>query len=263
MAAAAEIVREYSMRLGKSLLVPLTLIASGACTSTENQPSTTPSSATPGVRMLAASDCLESPCQGLLEPGVYRSTLFDPTIDFEVTSPGWTWDYYGNSRSGNFRLIADESHELPYGPDGIYFLLDPAVASSDCDEAEEPGVGRSVDDLVTWLERAPGLALSEPKPVTVGGLDGIQLDLRLDPAWEKTCVFSEGLPTVPLVIRRADVGGYHWAIHPDMSMRWYILESGDGAMIVDIDDGPSGLSRDDLLRAGGEIVDSLVFSSPS
>ena len=251
------------MRLGKSLLVPLTLIASAGCTSTENQLSVPPSSATPGVRVLAASDCLESPCQGLLEPGAYRATLFDPAIDFEVTSPGWTWDYYGTSRSGNFRLVADESHELPYGSDGIYFLLDPAIASSDCKEVEEPGVGRSVGDIVAWLESAQGLALSEPKPVTVGGLDGVQLDLRLDPAWKKTCDFSEGLPAVPLVIRRADVGGYHLAIFPDMSMRWYILDSGDGAMIVDIDDGPSGLSRDDLLSAGGEIVDSLAFSSPS
>ena len=34
-------------------------------------------------------------CEGLLQPGEYRSTLFDPTIDFEVTTPGWTWDTSG------------------------------------------------------------------------------------------------------------------------------------------------------------------------
>ena len=67
---------------------------------------------------------------------------------------------------------------------------------------------------------------------------------------------------MPLVISRVDPGGYHDTILQDMSMRWYILDSGDGVLIVEIEDGPSGLSRDDLLRSGGEIVDSLVFSSP-
>jgi hypothetical protein len=245
-------------------LVALVLLISVACTSAETQPPATPSGSTSSsVRALAASDCLEFPCQGLLEPGEYRSTLFDPTIDFEATSPGWTWDYFGTFRSGNFRLIADESHELPYDSDGIYFLLDPAIASRDCEETEEPGVGRSVDDLVAWLVDAPGLALSEPKPVTVGGFDGVQLDLKLDPTWKKTCVFSEGSPAVPLIIHRADVGAYHVVILPGVSMRWYILDSGDGVIIVDIDDGPDGLSRGDLLRTGSEIVESFVFSSPS
>ncbi|MGB7806031.1 MAG: hypothetical protein WBM72_10550 [Actinomycetota bacterium] len=186
--------------------------------------------------------------------------MFDPAIDFEVTTPGWTWEYFGTPRSGNFRLVADESHELPYNSDGIYFLLDPAVASTDCEEAPEPGVGRSVEDLAAWFQSAPGLAVTEAKPVSIGGLDGVQLDLRLDPGWRKTCPFSGGMPVVPLVIRRADPGGYHWTIFHDMSMRWYILDSDDGVLIVEIQDGPTGISHHDLLRSGGEIVDSMVFS---
>ena len=251
------------MKHAKSLGT-LALLVLAACTSTESQPSTTPSdSPSSSVRILAGTDCLQFPCQGPLEPGEYRSTLFDPTIEFEVRSSGWTWEYFGTFRSGNFRLVADESHDLPYNSDGIYFLLDPAIASRDCEEREEPGVGRSAHDLAAAIEGTPGLTTSEAKPVTVGALDGIKLDLRLDPTWKKTCIFSEELPVVPLLIRNADIGAYHWTIFPDMSMRWYILDSGEGAIIVDIEDGPSGLSREDLLRAGGEIVDSLVFSSSS
>lgn len=249
------------MKHAKSLGT-LAVFVLAACTSTESPPSATPNdSPAPSVQVLAETDCLDFPCQGPLEPGEYRSTLFDPTIQFEVESFGWTWEYFGTSRSGNFRLVADESHELPYNSDGIYFLIDPAIASRDCGEFEEPGIGRSAHDLAAAIERTPGLMTSEARPVTVGGLDGIRLDLRLDPAWKKTCIFSE-LPVVPLLIRKADVGAYHWTILPDMLMRWYILDSDKGAIIVDIEDGPSGLSRDDLLRAGGEIVDSLVFSSP-
>ena len=250
------------MKHAKSLGTLAALVLA-ACTSTESPPSATPNdSPSSSVQVLAETDCLEFPCQGPLEPGEYRSTLFEPTIEFEVKSFGWTWEYFGTFRSGNFRLVADESHELPYNSDGIYFLIDPAIASRNCEESEEPGVGRSAHDLAAAIEDTPGLITSEARPVTVGGLDGIQLDLRLDPTWKKTCIFSEELPVVPLLIRKADVGAYHWTIFPHMSMRWYILGSGDGAIIVDIEDGPSGLSRDDMLRAGGEIVDSLVFSSP-
>jgi hypothetical protein len=219
------------------------------------QPSPTPSGPiSPSVRVLAASDCPDFSCEGLLEPGRYRATYYDPTIEFEISSPGWTWSY-----TGNF-VIEPPGAEGPYNSDGIYFLLDPAIASQDCTDDAERGVGRSVDDLVAWLEAAPGLAVSEPTPATVGGLGGVQLDLQLDPTWEKACFWSDGLPVVPLVFSGADIGGYTWAVAPGQSMRWYVLDSDQGVIIVDIENNPGGRSRDDLLRIGGEIVDSLAFS---
>jgi hypothetical protein len=213
-------------------------------------------STSPTMHTFTKSDCPELTCHGALEPGVYRSTILDPTIDFEITSFGWTWDY----SAGSFRILATTSHQEMYSPDGIYFLPDPAVASQDCEETEEPGIGRSVSDLVAWLEGAPGLAVSEPTPVDIGGLEGMQLDVQLDPGWERTCSYSDPLPTVPLIIRGTKVGGYNWSIIPEMSMRWYVLDTGDGVLIVDIEDGPGGSSLEDLRRTGGEIVDSLVFS---
>ncbi len=173
-------------------------------------------------------------------------------------SPGWTWYY-----AGGFRIIADGSptNEGLYPAEGISFLHDPAIASQDCEESAEPGVGRTVEDLVAWLVAAPGLTVSEPTPAKVGGLDGVQVDLQLDPAWKQTCFFSEEMPVVPLIFSGAALGGYHLAILPDQSMRWYILGSDDGVLIVDIEDGPDGLSDDELLLTGDEIIDSLVFSS--
>ena len=84
-------------------------------------------------------------------------------------------------------------------------------------------------------------------------------DLQLDPAWKRSCFFSEELPAVPLIFRGAELGGYHLTMLPDQSMRWYILESDDGVIVIDLDDSPDGLSHDELLRTGGEIVDSLAF----
>jgi hypothetical protein len=219
----------------------------------DTQPSPT-GPISPSVRVLAASDCPDFSCEGPLEPGPYRATYYDPTIEFEISSPGWTWSY-----TGNF-VIEPPRAEGPYNSDGIYFLLDPAIASQDCTDDAERGVGRSVPDLVAWLEAAPGLAVSEPTPVKVGGLGGVQLDLELDPTWEKACPWSDGLPVVQLVFSGADIGGYTWAIAPGQSMRWYVLDSDQGVIIVDIENNPGGLSRDDLLRTSREIVDSLAFS---
>ena len=189
---------------------------------------------------------------------MYRAAYYDTPIGFEIASPGWTWSY-----TGNFVIEADTSPtEGFYSVDGIYFLLDPAIASQDCSDSAEPGVGRSVDDLVGWLEAAPGLTVSEPTPVTIGGLQGTQIDLRLDPGWRNTCFWSDGLPAVPLVFSGAEIGGYNWAMAPAMAMRWYVLNSNRGVIIVDVENNPGGLSRDDLMRTGGEIVDSLVLSPP-
>jgi hypothetical protein len=39
-----------------------------------------------------------------------------------------------------------------------------------------------------------------------------------------------------------------------------LLDSDQGVIIVDIESNPGGLSRDNLLQPGDEIVDSVAFS---
>jgi hypothetical protein len=237
----------------------LVVLFSVACTSTEDPPVNTPSvSAQPEVHVLAEADCPHYDCAGPLEPGQYRATYADPTVTFQIGSPGWTWRY-----GGSLQMIATDASAEGYDADGINFFLDPVIASQDCEDGAEQGVGRSVDDLVAWLEAAPGLRTSDQTPVTVGGLDGIRLDLELDPEWDRPCFYSGGKPVVPLVYSSAFPGGYNWAISPEMSMRWYVLGAGNRVLIVDIEDNPDGLSRDELFRSGTEIVESFVFSSPS
>ena len=215
-------------------------------------------SPSPSVNVLAEADCPHYDCQGPLEPGQYHATYFDPAVAFEIASPGWTWRYVGN-----FQMLATDESAEGYDADVINFFLDPVISSQDCEDGAEPGVGRSVDELVAWLEAAPGLTTSNRTTVSVGGLEGIRLDLELDPEWDRTCFYSEGKPVVPLVYSSAFPGGYNWAIRSPMAMRWYVLESGNRVLIVDIEDNPDGLSRDDLFRSGTELVDSFVFSSPS
>jgi hypothetical protein len=235
------------------------MFVSVACTSTADPPFVASAGrTTSGPHILSLSDCPELPCQGPLEPGEYRWDFSQPTIDFAIASPGWTWYY-----SGSFRIVAaeDGTAEGIYIPDGLYFLHDPAIASQDCEETEERGVGRTVDDLVAWLRAAPGLDVSEPTPVTVGGFEGVQLDLRIDPAWKRPCFFSEKKPVVPLIFNGAKLGGYNLSIVEGQALRWYILETDDGVLLLDLEDDPGGLPHGALLETGTEIVDSLTFSS--
>jgi len=249
----------------KRAVVPMLVVAAlstAACTSTETPPSDSPSgSAPPVVELLAPEACPDFSCEGSFEIGRYRAAYYDPEFEFEISSPGWSWVY-----SGNFQILATHDSAEGHDADGINFFIDPSISSQDCEEGAEegaePGIGRSVDELVAWAQVAPGLRVSDPMPVTVGGLDGVRLDLELDPAWKKTCSFSQGEPTVPLIYSSADLGGYNWAIGPGTSMRWFVLDSQDGVLIVEIEDNLKGLSKDELFETGGQIVGSMVFASP-
>ena len=60
-----------------------------------------------------------------------------------------------------------------------------------CSDQIEPGVGRTVDDLVAWLGTVNGLVATAPTPITIDGHPGQWLDLRRNPTWTKTCEGSD------------------------------------------------------------------------
>ena len=86
------------------------------------------------------------------------------------------------------------------------------------------------------------------------------MDLAVRRGWDKTCPFSDGMPAVPLVMRTADFGGYHFAIVPGVSMRWFLLPWKGGVILVDIDQSKGRMTRDELLRAATPIVESFRFA---
>ena len=85
------------------------------------------------VHVLAEADCPHYDCQGPLEPGQYHATYFDPTIAFEIATPGWTWSY-----TGSLQMFASDEAAEGYGADVINFFLDPVIAAQDCEEVPNP-----------------------------------------------------------------------------------------------------------------------------
>jgi hypothetical protein len=93
-----------------------------------------------------------------------------------------------------------------------------------CSDTVQPGVGRTVDDLVTWLRTVPGLIATAPTAITIDGHPGQWLDLRHNPTWTKTCEGS----TEPLVtFLNPGI-----AVGADQRVRLILLDLGDGDVVA-------------------------------
>ena len=116
-----------------------------------------------------------------------------------------------------------------------------AAASRDCAEKPEPGVGGTAEDIAAWLADLPGLNSSEPVPVTVGGLDGVMIDVAMTSSWTEPCPFSGGQPVVMTVVGTEISSGVHWGTDANDSQRMYLLDVPDGgniAIVVEVGFGP-------------------------
>ena len=147
-------------------------------------------------------------CLGDLDAGTYKSQFIGPRLD-----PGAEWeadfgavtytvpDRWANSSdyprmfslvpSGDYANVPDKDVESE-----ILLLAQPIAQSQEnpCsvhDGEAEPGVGRTVDDLIAWLHRVPGLRATDPMSTTVDGHPGKWVDLTLEPGWTSTCEVLE------------------------------------------------------------------------
>ncbi len=140
-------------------------------------------------------------CLGLLDAGTYKSQFITPRLAADAswrpmvgaltyTVPeGWA---NSSDWPDAFELVP--AAELPPVAEidrrrNIGVFRQPSAMTQDrpCSDEVEPGVGRTVDDLIAWLQSVPGLNTTEPTPITIGGHGGQMLDLERDPAWTATC----------------------------------------------------------------------------
>jgi hypothetical protein len=103
---------------------------------------------------------------GALRPGEYHSVKFKPPLSFHV-GKGWI----------NTANQLPDFIELGQ-PGEIGF-----VTFANIKEVWKPGTMNVVEapkDLVGWLEHHPYLKTSKPKPVTLGGVKGVQLEVLVE-----------------------------------------------------------------------------------
>jgi tRNA A-37 threonylcarbamoyl transferase component Bud32 len=133
-------------------------------------------------------------CRGEMAAGTYTSRTFKPALTFTVPA-GWT---NFNDAPGNFGLVpptGDWSAVVNGAPtDRIGVFQRIAPTGSRC--GDDAAAVRSAAAYLRWLEALPGLSITGVKRVTVSGLSGFVLDLRMQQGWRKTCKWSHGFPAV-------------------------------------------------------------------
>ena len=179
-------------------------------------------------------------CLGLLDAGTYKSQFITPRLESDAawrpmvgaltyTVPeGWA---NSSDWPDSFELVP--APELPPVAEtdrrrNIGVFRQPSAMTQDrpCSDEVEPGVGRTVDDLVAWLQTVPGLNTTEPTPITIDGHSGQMLDISLDPSWTGTC---EGDPDTSPVVTFLNPG---LAVRGDQRARLVLLDLGDGDVVA-------------------------------
>jgi hypothetical protein len=103
---------------------------------------------------------------GALHPGEYHSVEFEPSLSFRV-GKGWL----------NTESQLPDFIEVGQPGEGGWILF------ATVKEVYKPGTLKVVEapeDLVGWFQEHPYLKTSKPKPVTVGGVEGKQLDVVVE-----------------------------------------------------------------------------------
>jgi len=107
-----------------------------------------------------------------LSPGEYYTAKFKPSLSFRL----------GKGLTSAPPLLRDYI-EID-GPSGGPSKSSRWIRFSNVKEVFKPGeLGETVEapkDLVGWFQHHPDLKTSEPKPVTVGGVKGVQFDVVVE-----------------------------------------------------------------------------------
>jgi hypothetical protein len=198
-------------------------------------------------------------CLGPVPAGTYTTVQFQPPITYAVPAGGW---FNSEDLPGLFTLIPPgfsigvNSNE----PTGDYILIATSVvaANADCTESEQPGVGQTAAALAAEFAQRPGLTTTTPTPVSVGGLQGLVLDVRMADGWTQTCFYSGGKPAVPLIRGVGQSSGLDNPIcDPGCTTRVYLLDGSATTLAIELGDNSGGTHLDGY----SAIVDELIFGN--
>jgi hypothetical protein len=156
-----------------------------------------------------------------LRPGKYRSEEFKPSLSFHV-GKGWS----------STPLEASEDLEITRGQTaGLGF-----VNLQDVYKPTKTGSAIVVDapkNIDGWLQQHPYLQTSNPEPVTVGGVKGVEFDVAvgdLPKGYNPTCSSIVGTPNC-VDLGRLSTGGQIFVAGGD-KMRVIVLEDVEGETVT-------------------------------
>jgi hypothetical protein len=229
------------------------------------QPAVTPS-ATPGPTITPTASATPLPiigatctpnandaCSGPLAAGTQSSVLFKPRITFDIPA-GW-WNHADSA--GEYVLDAPGSHPnaSEFGAvDWIAFEANVTLTPDGCGAQLQFDPSATAADIAAWMAGRSHLTTTGPRPVSIGGLDGVTLDVRLAENAPSECL---PIPGVLLVHGLPPSNGYDQAILAGTAMRFYFFDHGEDVLMIEIDDVSGG----DRLDEFAAVVNTVSFGS--
>jgi hypothetical protein len=108
--------------------------------------------------------------------------------------------------------------------------------------------------MAAYIAGPREFATSHRHAVTVGGLSGVALDIKLAPTWTKACIDPNGGPGANLITGLPPSSLDH-GIGGPLQMRLYLLSHDSDVVAIELDDVSGGAHLDTL----DETVQSVRF----
>jgi hypothetical protein len=199
-------------------------------------------------------------CLGKVPAGTYDTTVFRPGLEYTLPA-GWA-NY--EDTPGNFLLVPPTGN-LP-GVDGgtsdfIGVYTSVLGHANTCPSVQAPGVGTTPAAIMRWLQRDPAVRASPVQHVTIGGLSGLVVTLRMAPTWKMTCHWTHGAPVAPLIV--GSISSYlDHNVAPGQATRLYLLahdnsEGQSAALAIEVVD----IKDAGHLAAYSRLVSQFTFAS--
>ena len=185
----------------------------------------------------------ELPEPGSIPEGKYATEEFEPAFSFEIEERGWQMPF------------PEEQNSLGIGTrsSSIVFLNVPRVYDPNelRQETQEP----APEDMVAWIKHHPWLEASTPRPASVGGVEGQQIDVtaaRLPKDPPQVC----GDPCV-LLFAWDNLSSPFW-IALDEKTRFVILEEVEGETVtITVSSSPDQFDK--ALPQAEKVLDSVKW----
>jgi hypothetical protein len=203
--------------------------------------STSPATTATGPEPVVCPNPNGGECLGQLAAGTYRTETFTPTLTYRV-SDGWS---NMEDLPGNFLLLAPGRavNDVDAGrADYVAVYSGATVAAADCTPRPEPGVGHRPEAILRALQERPGLKVTAPRPVAVGGLEGLAATITSAAGTDAGCIVEGGLTIVPMIIGTGPAELEHAQV-AGLRTHLYVLAEGASNVVVEVSDVGSDHAR--------------------
>ena len=198
---------------------------------------------------------ISATCRGCLDSlpagKPFISSNFQPVVSFVPGDDRWGLAIDEPARL-RIEEIADPRRQVT-----IY--LNPRAAQPAGGESE-PGVGTTVDELAAWLAANPMVEAEAPRPASLGGLEGLRIELRGSPdllTRSEACE-EPGIPCASVF--RVDIGSgpaEMGLLFGDV-VSLYLLERGEDVVLVSVE-RIHGAPSEGFVEGVAPVLESLDF----